>query len=75
LHHNNKQQDGLVKPKYLFLCLVIALGLKDNVGSIYFYPHMIFPGGSVTPESHRPVAIGNPERHVRKALHCGSKQQ
>ena len=21
------------------------------------------------------VAIGNPERHVRKALHCGSKQQ
>jgi len=22
-----------------------------------------------------PVAIGNPERHVRKASHCGSKQQ
>jgi len=21
------------------------------------------------------VAIGNPERHVRKASHCGSKQQ
>jgi len=21
------------------------------------------------------VAIGNPERHMRKALHCGSKQQ
>jgi len=21
------------------------------------------------------VAIGNPERHVRKVLHCGSKQQ
>jgi len=21
------------------------------------------------------VAIGNPEQHVRKALHCGSKQQ
>jgi len=21
------------------------------------------------------VAIGNPERHVRNALHCGSKQQ
>jgi len=22
-----------------------------------------------------PVAIGNPERHMRKASHCGSKQQ
>jgi len=21
------------------------------------------------------VAIGNPERHMRKASHCGSKQQ
>jgi len=21
------------------------------------------------------VAIGNPERHMRKAAHCGSKQQ
>jgi len=21
------------------------------------------------------VAIGNPERHVRRASHCGSKQQ
>jgi len=24
---------------------------------------------------HHFIAIGNPERHVRKALHCGSKQQ
>jgi len=24
---------------------------------------------------HHFVAIGNPERHVRKASHCGSKQQ
>ena len=24
---------------------------------------------------HQFVAIGNPERHVRKASHCGSKQQ
>jgi len=24
---------------------------------------------------HHFVAIGNPERHMRKALHCGSKQQ
>jgi len=22
-----------------------------------------------------PIAIGNPERHVRKASHCGSKQK
>jgi len=28
---------------------VSALGLKDNIGSMYFYPmtRMIFPGGSV----------------------------
>jgi len=40
----------------LLLRLVRALGLKDYIGSIYFYPmtHMIFPGGSVTPGSHRP---------------------
>jgi len=25
--------------------------------------------------SHPEVTIGNPERHVRKASHCGSKQQ
>jgi len=24
---------------------------------------------------HHFVAIGNPERHMRKASHCGSKQQ
>jgi len=31
---------------------VSALGLKDYIGRIYFIPqHIIFPGGSVTPES------------------------
>jgi len=47
-----------VKPKYLVLCLVSALGLKDYSGSIYFYrmTHVIFSGGSVTPGSHRPDA-------------------
>jgi len=24
---------------------------------------------------HSSVAIGNPERHMRKASHCGSKEQ
>jgi len=35
---------------------VSALGLKDYIGRMYFYPttHMIFPGGSVIPGSHRP---------------------
>jgi len=29
--------------------------MKDYIGSIYFYPitHVIFPGGSVVPGSHR----------------------
>jgi len=26
-------------------------------------------------EAFSSVAIGNPERHMRKASHCGSKQQ
>jgi len=44
------------KLEYLLLCLVSALGLKDNIGSVYSYPmtHMVFPSGSVTPGSHRP---------------------
>jgi len=34
---------------------VSALGLKDYIGIIYFYPttHAIFPGGSVMPGSRR----------------------
>ena len=31
-------------------------------------------GKSLVPLSNT-VAIGNPERHMRKALHCGSKRQ
>jgi len=30
---------------------------------------------NVCPETVDSVAIGKPERHVRKASHCGSKQQ
>jgi len=46
----------MVKSKYLLLCLVSALGLKDYIGSIYLYPdtHVIFPGGSVTSGSNTP---------------------
>jgi len=29
----------------------------------------------LTPNTTTSVAIGNPEWHVRKASHCGSKQQ
>jgi len=33
-------------------------------------------GGLLPPsDNHGTLAIGNPERHVRKASHCGSKQQ
>ena len=36
-----------------------------------FYIRFEFPA----PDLLRGVAIGNPERHMRKASHCGSKQQ
>jgi len=35
---------------------VSALGLKDYIGGIYFYPTtQDFPGGSAAPESCRPT--------------------
>jgi len=44
-------------------------GQVSQQGSLYFVFVFLFYDVFVT------VAIGNPERHMRKALHCGSKQQ
>jgi len=56
LHDNNKQLDGLVKPKRFASVLSERIGFESYIGRIYFYPttHMIFPGGSLAPGSHRP---------------------
>ena len=43
------------------------LGLCCNSNCIHLCSHITL--------SFRSVAIGNPERHVRIASHCGSKQE
>ena len=35
----------------------------------------IIPGAILALSDNTTVAIGNPERHMREASHCGSKQQ
>jgi len=48
LYHNNKQSDGLVKPK-LFACVLSErVRLKDNIGRICFIPRHDIPSSSVT---------------------------
>jgi len=44
---------------------------RSHVPSVKSAPDTTFTSWS----QHHFVAIGNPERQVRKASHCGSKQQ
>ena len=56
LQNNNKQLDGLVKPKWFASVLSERVGFKRLHWQNIFLTmtHLIFPGGSVTSGSRRP---------------------
>jgi len=64
-----------LKNEKLFLKHDVSQHRKDRNSSRKCTTNLIRRQNHNAEVVERSVAIGNPEQHVRKASHCGSKQQ
>jgi len=71
LSDTKAQEDGLVRLPLGFH-LVIACGLRIKPAPVWFLERVIYVTKFVSSAS---CCDRKPERQVRKASHCGSKQQ